>query len=242
MKVQGGKRIYGYPIGILMLEAQFPRIPGDMGNALTFPFPVLYRVVEKASPHRVVRAPDAELLQPFIAAARELAGAGVRAITTNCGFLIQFQREMAAAVEVPVFTSSLLQVPMAARMVGPRKSVGIITIDSRSLTPRHMEQAGITQEMPVHVVGLEGQGHFTEMILTDQFELDPEICAMEHEAVANCLVQEHPDVGAIVLECTNMPPYAHRIQAVTGRPIFDVVTLTRWVHSALVQQPYSGRL
>lgn len=35
----GGKALYGAPLGILMLEAKFPRIPGDMSNAITWPFP-----------------------------------------------------------------------------------------------------------------------------------------------------------------------------------------------------------
>ncbi len=94
----GGKAIYGAPLGILMLEARFPRIPGDMGNAGTWPFPVLYRVVRGASPERVVLRAAAGLLDDFLAAAAELVGAGAEAITTNCGFLSLFQRELAAHV------------------------------------------------------------------------------------------------------------------------------------------------
>ena len=52
MIARGGKSIYGAPLGILMLEARFPRIPGDMGNGATWPFPVLFRVVRGASPEK----------------------------------------------------------------------------------------------------------------------------------------------------------------------------------------------
>jgi Asp/Glu/hydantoin racemase len=242
MVVHGGKRTYGYAIGILMLEARFPRIPGDMGNAHTFPFPVLYRVVEQANPDRVVRRLDEALLEPFVRAARELEAAGVRAITTNCGFLVRFQTGLAAAVGVPIFTSSLLQVPMIARMLPPGRTVGVLTIDAPSLTAEHLREAGITPEMPVRVVGLEREPHFTDAILNDRLELDPAAAAEEHVAVARRLVEAHPDVAAIVLECTNMPPYAHRIQAATGRPVFDIVTLTRWAHDAFAQRPYEGYL
>src|SRR5579862_4004943 len=107
----GGKAIYGAPLGILMLEAKFPRIPGDMGNAGTWPFPVLYRVVRGASPERVVLHAAAGMLDDFLAAAAALVADGAEAITTNCGFLSLFQRELAAHVQVPVATSSLLQVP-----------------------------------------------------------------------------------------------------------------------------------
>lgn len=240
--VRGGKNLYGHAIGILMLEARFPRIPGDMGNAHTFPFPVLYHIVRGASPDRVVRRPDADLLRPFIAGARELEVAGVRAITTNCGFLIRYQADLARAVTVPVFTSSLLQVPLLLRMLAPGRSVGVITIDATSLMADDLAQAGITSDMPVHVAGLEGEEHFTDAILNDRLELDPERCAQEHERVARRLLDTHPDIGAFVLECTNMPPYAHHIQAAIGLPVFDIVTLTHWVHRALVHGPFSGHL
>jgi len=240
--VQGGKNLYGYAIGILMLEARFPRIPGDMGNAHTFPFPVLYHIVRGASPDRVVRRPDVQLLRHFIAGARDLEAAGVRAVTTNCGFLIRYQAELARAVGIPVFTSSLLQVPLLLRMLAPGRSVGIITIDAGSLTASDLAQAGISPEMPVHVEGVENDEHFADAILNDRSTLDVERCAQEHERAARRLLDAHPDIGAFVLECTNMPPYALRIQAATDLPVFDIVTLTNWVHAALVREPFGGRL
>src|SRR3954463_8283844 len=104
---RGGKAIYGAPLGILMLEARFPRIPGDMGNATTWPFPVLYRVVRGATPERVVLRGAAGLLPDFLEAAAELVSFGAEAVTANCGFLSLFQREIAARVRVPVATSVL---------------------------------------------------------------------------------------------------------------------------------------
>ena len=83
----GGKAVFGAAVGILMLEARFPRVPGDMGNALTWPFQVHYRVVRGASPDRVVRNRAEGLLQPFIEAAKDLVATGADGITTNCGFL-----------------------------------------------------------------------------------------------------------------------------------------------------------
>ena len=121
---RGGKAIYGAPLGILMLEAKFPRIPGDMGNAATWPFPVLYRVVSGASPERVVLNAAAGLLDDFLAAAADLVAQGAEAITTNCGFLSAFQRELAAHVGVPVATSALLQVPWVQATLPPGKRVG----------------------------------------------------------------------------------------------------------------------
>lgn len=126
---KGGKALYGAPLGVLMLEARFPRIFGDMGNATTWPFPVLYRVVSGASPEKVVLKGAAGLLPDFVAAAQELVRHGAEAITTNCGFLSLFQQELAAAVGVPVATSSLMQVPWvqataAGQTRRPRHRIG----------------------------------------------------------------------------------------------------------------------
>ena len=125
---RGGKAIYGAPLGILMLEARFPRIPGDMGNGTTWPFPVLYRVVRGATPEKVVLQGRRGLLPDFVAAAQELVRWAPRRITTNCGFLSLFQSELAAAVGVPVATSSLMQVPWVQAMLPPGKRVGIVTV------------------------------------------------------------------------------------------------------------------
>lgn len=233
MRVQGGYNLYGYAVGILVLDTQFPRIPGDMANAATFPFPVRYHRVEGASPDLVVRQGARELLPAFIEGARFLEREGVRAISTNCGFLAKFQRELAAAVSVPVFTSSLMLVPMVHRMLPPGKSVGVLTVDATSLTPADFDGAGITAEMPLAVAGLEAEKEFTRVLLGNQLVLDVEIARREHVRVARQLCAEHPEVGAIVLECTNMPPYRADIQAATGLPVFDIVHLVQMVHTAL---------
>ena len=130
MKVRGGKSIYGAAVGILMLDARFPRIPGDLGNATTWPFPVHYRIVRKASPDRVVRRGAAGLLDAFIDAALELKADGVDGITTNCGFLSLFQKDLAAATGLPVAASSLMQVAQVNALLPPGKRAGILTISA----------------------------------------------------------------------------------------------------------------
>ena len=234
MPVRGGQNLYGFSVGILMLDTRFPRIPGDMGNAATFDFPVLYHRVEGASPHRVVRQGQRELLPAFVEGARLLEREGVRAITTNCGFLAQFQPELAAAVSVPVFTSSLMLVPIVHRMLPPARAVGVLTVDASSLRPAHFAGAGITPEVPTVVAGLETEKEFTRVLLDDLLELDVEAARQEHVRVATRLVEEHPEVGALVLECTNMPPYRADIQRATAVPVFDITTLVRMVHDAVV--------
>ena len=137
MRVRGGQNLYGFGVGILVLDTQFPRAPGDIGNATTFDFPVLYHRVAGASSDQVVRGTGRELLPSFIEGARALEREGARAITTSCGFLARFQSDLAAAVSVPVFTSSLLLVPFVHRMLAPGRAVGILTVDASSLGPAH---------------------------------------------------------------------------------------------------------
>ncbi len=232
-RVRGGFNQYGFTVGILMLDTRFPRIPGDMGNAATFPFPVRYHRVSGAAPDLVVRRGAEGLLPAFIAGARELEREGVGAITTNCGFLVKYQRELAAAVSVPVFTSSLLLVPLVHRLLPAGRRVGIMTVSAATLGAEHLRGAGIGGDIPIAVAGLETEKEFTRVLLGDELELDVEAAREEHVRVARRLVGEHPDLGAIVLECTNMPPYAADIQRETGLPVFDIVSLVTLVHAAL---------
>src|SRR5437899_3206949 len=167
---EGGKRVYGASLGILMLEARFPRIPGDMGNALTWPFPVLYKVVPGASPRRVVFDKAEGLLDGFLDAAAELVRLGADGITTTCGFLSLYQREIAAHVGVPVATSSLMQIPLIERVLPPGRRVGVLTVSAASLTAEHLVAAGADPATPV--VGTDGGSEFTRVMLDDDERLD----------------------------------------------------------------------
>jgi Asp/Glu/hydantoin racemase len=233
MRVRGGTNLYGFSVGILVLDTKFPRIPGDIGNAATFDFPVRYHRVAGATSDGVVRRGARELLPLFVDGARLLEREGARAISTSCGFLAKFQREMAAAVSVPVFTSSLMQVPLVHRMLPADRAVGVLTVDASSLTAEHRAGAGITADMRVVVAGLETEKEFTRVLLDDLPTLDVDAAREEHLRVARRMLAEHPEVGAIVLECTNMPPYRADIQAATGLPVFDITTLVRMVHDAV---------
>ena len=229
---RGGKAIYGAPLGILMLEARFPRIPGDMGNATTWPFPVLYRVVPGASPERVVLEGARGLLPAFLDAAAELVRSGAEAITTNCGFLSLFQREIAARVGVPVATSSLMQVPWVQATLPPGRRVGVISISGATLGPAHLEAAGAPADTPV--AGTEGGRElFRVLIRAETEQLDDERAEQDVVDAGRALCARHPEVGAIVLECTNMPPYAAALREAVGLPVFDITSMVGWFHAGL---------
>lgn len=237
MIAKGGKSVYGASVGILMLEARFPRIPGDMGNALTWDFPVLYRVVRGASPDRVVRQEANGLLGTFIDSARGLVSDGADGITTNCGFLSLFQAELAAAVPVPVVSSSLMQVATVNQMLPAGKLAGVLTISGSTLTPAHLEAAGVPSGTPIGTT--EGGREFTRAILGNEEALDVEAARQDNVDAALALCRGHPDIGGLVLECTNMCPYAADIAAATGLPVWSMVSLVTWFQSALVPRRWA---
>jgi aspartate/glutamate racemase len=213
-----------------------------VGNATTFSFPVRYKEVRGASITRLLNERDPALLAPFIDGARELEAEGVRAITGACGFMALFQPQVAAAVHVPVFLSSMLQVPFIARTLPPGQQVGIITANAACLTEEHFVNVGITPEISKVVYGMEEQEEFRTAVLEEKGTLDSELIEKEVVSVAERMVRECPKVGAILLECSDLPPYAAAVHEATGLPVFDFITMIRHVHSALVPTRYSGHM
>jgi len=235
---RGGKPLYGAPLGILMLEARFPRILGDMGNAQTWPFPVLYRVVRGASPDKVVLQGANGTLDAFIEAALDLIDQGAEAITTNCGFLALFQQELSQRLKVPVATSSLMQVPWVQATLPPAKRVGVVTVCAATLTPEHLAAVNVPADTPVS--GTEnGQEFFRVLIKAEKNDMDVELARQDVVQAGLDLVRRHPDVGAIVLECTNMPPYAADISAATGLPVYDIYSMINWFYAGLRPRRFS---
>jgi len=234
----GGKSVYGARVGILMLETRFPRVPGDVGNAQTWPFPVLYKVVRGASSERVVRQRADGLLDDFKDAARELVALGADGITTTCGFLSLFQEELAAHAGVPVATSSLMQTPFVQRLLPPGKRAGIITISAESLTPEHLVKAGVDPSTPV--VGTDGGREFTRAVVGDELELDVAAAQRDILDAGEALLRAHGNIGAVVLECTNMGPFAHALSAHLGLPVFDIVSFITWFHAGLSPRRFTA--
>ncbi len=236
----GGKTVYGATVGILMLETRFPRIPGDMGNALTWPFPVQYRVVRGASPDRVVRGDPRALLPAFVEAGRDLVAMGCDGITTNCGFLSLVQQELRDALAVPVATSSLMQVPMVQAMLPPGKRAVILTISRATLTPAHLKAAGVPPDTPIY--GTDGGCAFTRDILGDAAEIDFAACRQDMLDAADEIMADCPEAGAIVLECTNMVPYAADIRRRTGLPVWSIESFVRWFQAGLLPRRFPAEL
>jgi len=227
-----GHRDGGASVGILMLDSSFPRIPGDGGNAATWPFPVLLKTISGASPEHAVLRGAGSLAGAFVDGARELVSAGVAGITTSCGFLVLFQAELAEAAGVPVATSSLMQVPAVQALLPPGKRVGILTISAASLTPAHLAAAGVPVDTPIGDTAPGGR-EFARVILGDEPALDVDLARKDLLDGARALVAAYPEIGALVLECTNMAPYSADIAAELGVPVYDFYSFVTWFQAGL---------
>jgi hypothetical protein len=208
------------PLGILMLDTRFPRIKGDIGNPASFDFPVIFRTMNGiGSADAVAAHPDKpRVLSALKSNAEALAAEGAIGLSTSCGFLALYQKELEQLSPVPVATSALL---LIKTLTG--KKVGVITASAENLTPAHFTAVGAPADTPV--AGLPSNGSFAATFLRNGTTLDR--AAVEAEAIeaGRALLRDHPDVDAIVLECTNLPPYKQALKHALGVPVFDVLDL-----------------
>jgi hypothetical protein len=235
-----GQVAYGFSVGILCLEYHLPFIPGDVANSSSYNFPVMYREVPGASGDAVIVRQDAELAPNFIESAQWLVGQGCKAITSDCGYIGQYQDEVAAAVDVPVFLSSLMQVPMVAQMLGPNRQLGIMVANGASISDRFLDKVGLADRSNIYFQGLEHQPNFRKSILEESGTLDSD--AVEEEVIETALEMkgENPSTGAILMECSDLPPYSAGVQRATGLPVFDWIGFINYVHHAVVRTSYEG--
>ena len=218
------------PEGLMQLET----MPGNSTNLKSYPFPVKLVHVEGANVETIITHPSKEVLARMIKIAKTLAAEdGIQAISTSCGFNAIFQKELAEALDIPVFTSALLMVPFVQNMIGKDKTVGVITANKSALTKEHFHACGITDDMHVEVMGLENAKEWSKIFDRPDEKFDIEAVSKEIMGVAENGVAQHPEIGAIVLECTDLPPYAERIREVVKLPVFDYSSMMGFVAIAL---------
>jgi len=227
-------------LGLIRLDTRFPRPPGDLGRADSYPAEVLTQVVSGAVPQRVVGSAEALLgsgLAPvFVDAARQLVAQGAQAITTSCGFLVLLQSHLQAAVPVPVVSSSLLALPALLRR---QPQVGVLTIQAQGLGPQHLLAAGVPPERlaDVCIQGLPPDCHFVQSILGNAATLDPAQAERDVVAAALQLQARAPQLRDLVLECTNLPPYAQAVADATGWSLLTLLQSSRLLGDRAVAHP-----
>jgi len=232
---------YGYPIGIISAQWHIPFIPGDVNHAASFDYPVRYLPVEV--PGAAILRGEAAVERytgTIVAAARRLEAEGVRAITSNCGFFGLWQRAVADAVSVPVFMSSLLMVPFIGSLIGTGRKVGVVVANSEGVTAQLRQAVGIGPDEPAVIAGLESFQHFRSVVLQESGKLDSDVMAAEVTQACQELLIDHPEIGALLLECSDLPVYAHAVHEACGVPVFDWVALIDFVERTVVPRRYAG--
>jgi hypothetical protein len=230
---------YGLAVGIVLLDANVPFIPGDVGNANSFRYPVLYRTVPGLTRKECVDNPQA-WTGAVVEAALALERQGVRAIAGSSGAMIHFQDSVAGAVKLPVCLSSLLQLPWIAAAFGPSRPIGVIAGDKGDASPKLLERFRLKPKNPIVVKGLQDQPGFRRGVLEEKGRLDSERIEAEVVRVAKRMAKESPKLAAILLEPAALPPYAKAVQAAVGLPVFDFVSLIDYTQSATHQPPVTG--
>jgi len=230
-----GQVSYGEAIGILLLDSEAPFIPGDVANATTYKFPVRFQRVPGLTVQRIL-SHDLSALEDVLMAARELKREGVRAITSDCGFMALYQAALRKELELPVFLSSLLQVPFLIHLIPDHHKIGILTVDSNALTPEVLDLCGANISERIAVQGLQQAPGFSSAFIEENGLLDFHQVEKEVTAAARQLVADNPAVRLILLECSVLPPYAPAVHQAVGLPVFDFVTMIRYVYSAVVRE------
>lgn len=234
--IEGGINVYNAAVGVIVLDTRLPRALGDVANARTWPFPMLYRVARGASPHVVVHERGQGLNKILVDTAKELVASGARGITTTGGFLSLFQDELSAACGVPVASSSLMQVPLVQKLLPPGKRVGVVTVHGSRLGSDHLIAAGAPGDTPV--MGTEDGQELTRVLLKGETRLDLEKAEQDVVSAGRRLVEKHPDIGALVLECHNMAPYAAALSAAVCLPVYDLYSFIVWFQAGLSPQVF----
>jgi len=238
LTMRKGQNIAGHAIGVVHLEVWYPLLPGNVVNATSYDFPIRYRELRGATIPRILAA-DPALLDLIIEAGLELQREGVRALVGACGYFANYQCEVANALDIPVFLSSLLQVPLVHRALKPQQQIGILFADDSAVNSRMLTACGIGPDLPIVYRGLQNAPEFRNILdCTGTFHYG----RLEAEVVgaAQQLIADNPGVGAIVLECSDLPPFAWAIQRAVGLPVFDFNSLINWIYYGVVQRRYVG--
>ncbi len=241
IRMKKGQNYAGYSVGILHIDdVYYPLVPGNVVNACTYDFPVKMKAVPDLDVPGLLSG-DPSLGEPIVKAAVELEKEGIRAIAGACGFFGFFQKQVAEAVEIPVCMSSLVQVSWIKTTLKANQRIGVLTADQASINEQLLESCSIEDPELLIIKDLRHGPHFSA-ILEGRGSFDNSEVKKEVTSAAVELVNENNDIGAILLECSDMPPYAVYVQRAVGLPVFDFITMIRWLHYATTQRPYTGHI
>jgi len=238
IKMPEGQAIAGHAIGIIVINIWYPLVPGNVANASTYNFPVMYKILKEASIEQILSG-DPVLLDMVIEAGKELIQQGARAIVGACGSFVNYQKEASAAFEVPTLLSVMMQVPLILQSLKPDQRLGILAASAAALTPKVFDQCGIIDPSRIVITEALNLPEFQNLgNCTGQFNSNK--LELEVVDLMKQFVHDNPEIGAILIQCSDLPPYAGAIQDAVKLPVFDMNTLIEWLYYATVRRPYKG--
>ena len=217
------------PRGLVQLES----FKGNSTNPDSYDFPVIFSRVPGANIHTILEKPDIDVMKKMVTYGKKMIEKGVRAIVTSCGFNAIFQKELSKSLTVPVATSSLMQIPFVAATLSPSQSVAVITANKKLLTRAHFRNAGVPDSLNILILGMEECSEWNKIFISPLEDIDLDIIREEVVSVASDAFGKDPSIGAFVLECTDLPPFSQGIKKGTGLPVFDFITMVRYLVAAI---------
>ncbi|MDA9421021.1 hypothetical protein [Bradyrhizobium sp. CCBAU 53380] len=222
-------------LGFLNLEKgpqpQTPK-PGSLLHLGTFDFPIISETVAGAWADVVIRG-DPALEPACVAAAKRLLERGAAAISANCGFFIRHQAAVAASVNVPVAMSSLLLVPTLLRQLPPSAKLAVVAVDSTSCGKDLLQVDDPAQRARVVIGGIEGGKLWQNQMQRPPLPTDDADIETDVAACVARLRAAHPEIAAVLFECTAFPRIAPAIRRITRLPIYDITTLCRLTFASI---------
>jgi hypothetical protein len=242
-----GRNVSGVTIGLIQFRANLAMMPGNMGNATTFDFPMLYREMNADNVLDVMSDPPSQnFLEGALEAARWLELQGVRAIMGNCGFWGNYQKVVKEKINTPFFSSSLIQLPQMVASMPGNKKIGVLTANGPLLQKvSAIENCGLSAEDKANrivIEGCENDKAFSTAMACDGTPYNPQAIEKDILAATKRLLKKDKDIGAILLECTELSPHAVAVQNLVHMPVWDYTTLTKWIYSGCVRRPFVGHV
>ena len=245
-----GRYCSGAGLGVLLVDEIYPAFPGDVRNPSAFPYPIQYEVVDGMDIQGLIRSENKEqYLERIIKAAKKLERMGCRALIGECGYFSYFQREVAEAVNISAFMSSLLQIRWAQSVIGTKKVVGVLMSGKAEMLEKHLTNVGVELNTNYVVEGAMDGGncHQFHLLWDYRFREGPARASYKkaEKDFVKCAVdfyRGYPNMGAMVLECTGFPPFARAIQREIDIPIFSWATLMDYAYLITRSRDFYGNI
>ena len=240
-RMRKGQNIAGYPIGIIYIEdVWYPLIPGNVVNGYTYQFPVRLLPVEGLTARALFKKADF-VKDAILKTCHKLEDEGVRAISGACGFFGNYQDVVSEQIKIPVALSSLVQLNWIAPMLKSDQNIGVLTADKSSFTDALLTSCSIPDSIKNRLVvyGMEDSEQFS-CVIKNFGTFNVRKACDELVDTAKKLVSENEGIGAILLECSDMPPFAAEVQRAVNLPVWDFTTLINWLYLGVVRKPFGG--